>query len=156
MNIRRAEEKDIPRILELLSQILELHAVIRPDIFIPGTTKYSHEQIAEKLRNEDELIYCAVDEDDRVLGYAFCRIVKSLSENIIPSTSIYLDDLCVDQCIRGQGIGQALFAHVREEAAAMGCFAITLNVWEGNDGARRFYERLGLKPRSTTMEFILP
>lgn len=33
MNIRRAEEKDIPRIIELLKQVLQIHADIRPDIF---------------------------------------------------------------------------------------------------------------------------
>ena len=155
MNIRKAEEKDIPRILELLSQVLELHAAIRPDIFIPGTTKYSREQIIEKIHNDEERIYTAVDENDSVIGYAFCNIKKTASSNMIPSTSLHLDDLCVDQTIRGKGIGQALFAHVREEAAAMGCFAVTLNVWEGNDAARAFYDRMGLKPRSTTMEFIL-
>lgn len=41
MLIRRAEEKDIPKVIELLNQVLELHAVIRPDIFISGTTKYT-------------------------------------------------------------------------------------------------------------------
>ena len=39
MIIRKAEEKDIPRIIELLGQVLQIHADIRPDIFIPGTTK---------------------------------------------------------------------------------------------------------------------
>ena len=42
MIIRKAKEKDIPRILELLEQVLQIHADIRPDIFIPGTTKYMH------------------------------------------------------------------------------------------------------------------
>lgn len=32
MIIRKAEEKDIPRILELLKQVLQIHADIRPDI----------------------------------------------------------------------------------------------------------------------------
>ena len=41
MIIRKAKEKDIPRILELLEQVLQIHADIRPDIFIPGTTKYT-------------------------------------------------------------------------------------------------------------------
>ena len=36
--IRKAEERDIPRIIELLGQVLQIHADIRPDIFIPGTT----------------------------------------------------------------------------------------------------------------------
>ena len=41
MMIRDAKEKDIPRILKLLEQVLQIHADIRPDIFIPGTTKYT-------------------------------------------------------------------------------------------------------------------
>ena len=32
MNIRRAHEKDIPRLIELLEQVLQIHADIRPDI----------------------------------------------------------------------------------------------------------------------------
>ena len=33
MTIRKAEEKDILRIIELLGQVLQIHAEIRPDIF---------------------------------------------------------------------------------------------------------------------------
>ncbi len=32
MNIRKAEKKDIPRIIELLGQVLQIHADIRPDV----------------------------------------------------------------------------------------------------------------------------
>ena len=47
MKIRKAEKKDIPRILELLGQVLQIHAEIRPDIFIPGTTKYTLCELTE-------------------------------------------------------------------------------------------------------------
>ncbi len=50
MIIRKAEEKDIPRILELLGQVLQIHADIRPDIFIPGTTKYTTDELTELLK----------------------------------------------------------------------------------------------------------
>ena len=50
--IRKAEEKDIPRMMELLGQVLQIHADIRPDIFIPGTTKYSTDELRELLKNE--------------------------------------------------------------------------------------------------------
>lgn len=53
MRIRKAEEKDIPRIMELLGQVLEIHADIRPDIFIPGITKYTVTELAELLKQED-------------------------------------------------------------------------------------------------------
>ena len=41
IHIRNAKEKDLDEIMLLLSQVLEVHAAIRPDIFISGTTKYS-------------------------------------------------------------------------------------------------------------------
>ncbi len=62
MIIRKAEEKDIPRILELLGQVLQIHADIRPDIFIPATTKYKTDELAELLKNEEKPIYVAADD----------------------------------------------------------------------------------------------
>lgn len=53
MRIRKAEEKGITRIMELLGQVLEIHADIRPDIFIPGITKYTVTELAELLKQED-------------------------------------------------------------------------------------------------------
>lgn len=64
MNIRKAEEKDIPRIIELLGQVLQIHADIRPDIFIPGTTKYTVCELRELLKNEAKPVYVAVNEED--------------------------------------------------------------------------------------------
>ena len=34
-------------------------------------------------------------------------------------------------------------------------YEILLNVWEGNDAARAFYDRMGMKPKETRMELIL-
>ena len=64
MNIRRAHEKDIPRLIELLEQVLQIHADIRPDIFIPGTTKYTNEELAEMIKDDTKPIYVAADDDD--------------------------------------------------------------------------------------------
>ncbi|MBQ6504737.1 MAG: GNAT family N-acetyltransferase [Flexilinea sp.] len=156
MNIRTAEEKDIDRILDLLSQVLEIHAAIRPDYFKPGTTKYSREELNTMLKDDNRLIYVAADENDSVMGYAFCEIRdQKHRDNLVPFRSVYIDDLCVDKKLRGKHIGQELFNHVRQKAKELGCYEISLNVWEGNDNARRFYENIGFKPRSTTMEFIL-
>lgn len=56
MNIRRAEEKDIPRIIELLKQVLQIHADIRPDIFISGTTKYTTDELVEMINDDKKPI----------------------------------------------------------------------------------------------------
>lgn len=61
MEIRRAEERDIPRLIELLEQVLQIHADIRPDIFIPGTTKYTNQELVEMLKDDTKPVYVAVD-----------------------------------------------------------------------------------------------
>ena len=68
-----AQEKDISRLIELLEQVLQIHADIRPDIFIPGTTKYTDDELREILKDDTKPVYVAVDENDVCLGYAFCR-----------------------------------------------------------------------------------
>ena len=40
-------------------------------------------------------------------------------------------------------------------AKEQGCYNVTLNVWECNPSARKFYEKAGLKPYKTGMEVIL-
>lgn len=154
--IRRAKEKDIPRILELLSQVLEIHASIRPDIFIPGTTKYTNEELVGILRCENTPVYVAVDENDETIGYAFCVLKQQpFSNNMVQFSSFFIDDLCVDEKYRGNKIGETLFQYVKQEAKRLGCYEITLNVWEGNDAAKRFYEKMKMKVKESQMELIL-
>ena len=156
MNIRKAEEKDIPRLLALLGQVLQIHAEIRPDIFIPGTTKYTVCELAELLQQEDKPIYVAVNEDDVCMGYAFCQLKKQpFSTNMVPFKSLFIDDLCVDKQARGQHIGESLFEYVKQQAKALGCYEVTLNVWTGNTSAEHFYEKMGMKTKERQMEYIL-
>lgn len=156
MNIRRAENKDIPRITELLSQVLELHAAIRPDIFISGTTKYTKEELEDMVKNNSNPIYVAADDKDNVIGYAFCQIKKQpFSNNMVPFQSLFIDDLCVDKKTRGKHVGKALFEYVKEEAKSLNCYEVSLNVWEGNDNAINFYKSMGFKTKEMQMEYIL-
>ena len=70
-------------------------------------------------------------------------------------TTLFIDDLCVDQNARGRQIGKKLYQHVLKFAKEKGCYDVTLNVWEGNDNARAFYEKMGMFVKETQMEVIL-
>lgn len=156
ITIRRAVEKDTEKTMKLLSEVLELHAKLRPDIFIPGTTKYTREELQEIFRNDSTPVFVAADENDEVMGYAFCVIKRQpFSTNMKDFSTLYIDDLCVDENCRGQHIGSLLFDHVKQFAKEQGCHDLTLNVWEGNDVARAFYERKGMFVKETQMEILL-
>lgn len=156
MTIRKAQEKDVSRIVELLGQVLQIHAEIRPDIFIPDTTKYTEQELAALLKDEKKPIYVAVNEEDVCLGYAFCQVKEQpFSNNMVQFQSLFIDDLCVDRFARGQHIGESLFDYVKQEAKKMGCYEVTLNVWAGNTSAEKFYEKMGMKTKERQLEYIL-
>ena len=155
MKIRRAEEKDIGRIGTLLYQVQKVHADARPDLFCQGGKKYDDEALRGLLRDDQRPIFVAVDESDRVLGYAFCIYEEPGKGSRHDVKTLYIDDLCVDEACRGQHIGSALYAYVVETARENGCYRITLNVWCLNEPAMRFYQKCGLSPLKVMMEKVL-
>lgn len=155
MKIRRAEEKDTAAVDRLLSQVLEIHAQLRPDLFIPGTRKYTDEELHEIFHDEDRPVFAAVDDEDNVMGYIFCMIQNVDSSNMHKMKTLYIDDLCVDAAYRHQKVGNALVQYAKAYAKQIGCHNVTLHVWEGNDSARKFYEKEGFGIQKTTMEIVL-
>lgn len=154
MELRDAQERDIDRILDLLAQVNRVHAEGRPDLFRLGT-KYGREELAAILADPDRPVFVA-EEDGTVLGYCFGEVERIAGDSIrIDETSLYIDDLCVDEAARGKGVGRLLYDHAVHWAKERSFDAVTLNVWECNPGARAFYEALGMRPRKTCMEQAL-
>ncbi len=151
--IRNAKLEDIPAINNLLRQVLDVHAEGRPDIFKQGTAKYSDEKLIAIIENPNTPIFVALNIQGDVVGYAFCqyRIIQG-SPMLHDVKYCYIDDLCVDRSLRGQGIGTQLYEHVKQHAQKDGYSAIRLNVWCLNESAIRFYNKLGLTPLSMIME----
>ena len=153
--IRRAMEKDIPKIGDLLRQVCLVHHNGRPDIFNVGR-KYSDEELKVLLQDESRPILVAVDEQDGVKGYCFCIFQQHVDNSVLTDIkTLYIDDLCVDENLRGQHIGKELYNAALQLAKDSGCYNVTLNVWSCNQSALRFYEACGLKPQKIGMEIVL-
>jgi ribosomal protein S18 acetylase RimI-like enzyme len=155
MEIRLANNTDIPGMIRLLQQVGQVHHDIRPDLFRDGAQKYSEEDLAELLMDKTRPIFVGVEEGC-MLGYCFC-VIEEVKDNPVlrDVKSLYIDDLCVDETIRGKHVGSKLYDHVCHYAREIGCGSVTLNVWCGNDSAMRFYESRGMKPRKIYMETTL-
>jgi len=155
MEIRFAEPKDVAGILALLRQVGRVHHEGRPDLFRSNAQKYGASQVLAMLNKSATPIFVAV-EDDAVLGYGFCMF-KEYKDNpvIADHTTLYIDDLCVDENCRGKRIGTAIYHEICRYAKQRHCYNVTLNVWSCNPSAMAFYEHLGLKPQKVGMEVLL-
>ena len=152
MEIRMAEEWNIPDLIRLLQQVGQVHHVIRPDIFRDGAQKYNEADLKALLADPQYSISVAL-EGETVLGYCF-SIHRAYQGNpvLTDRRELYIDDICVDEACRGQGVATKLYEDTLRRAKDAGYDFVTLNVWNGNDGAMYFYEKMGMTPRNITME----
>lgn len=156
MKIRRAEKCDISRINDLLFQVARIHSDERPDIFKDTGKKYSDAELCAIIENDSTPIYVAENDEGYVCGYAFC-IYEEIKDDLLlcDMKTLYIDDLCVDENVRGMHIGSLLYDHVKKEAQENGAYRITLNVWSFNESAMNFYKNRGLSPLKTVMEQLI-
>ena len=154
--IERAKSGDIPRVLELLTQVNMVHHNGRPDLFRGPTTKYSAEELETLFRDSRRPVFVYRGGTGEILGYAFCVLNEVRGDRLLQDIrTLYIDDLCVDEKVRGQGVGRALYQYVLDYARREGCYNVTLNVWSLNGPAMKFYEKCGLRPQKVGMETIL-
>ena len=154
MQIRRATLTDIDGINKLLYEVHKVHSDKRPDLFKVGSKKYTNEELAKIIVDDNRPIFVYVDYDD-ILGYAFCVFIKNNSNSLTDILTLYIDDLCVDENARGKKVGTSLYNYVLQFAKDAGCYNVTLNVWACNNSALKFYEKCGLSVQKIGMEKIL-
>ena len=153
MTIRRALPADLEGLKSLLHQVCQIHADGRPDLFKSGGIKYTDQELLSILPDDNRPIFVCVDDQNAVLGYAFCILEETPeTTSLHPVRTLYLDDLCVDEHARGRHIGSLLYDRVLQAARDMGCNRVTLHAWNFNQDAFGFYQKLGMTPLYTTME----
>lgn len=154
--VRSAKDEDLEGIKSLLLQVLTVHHEGRPDLFKGNTRKYTDSEIIAIIHDKNTPVLIAADENDQVMGYAFCIFQQHKDSHILTDIkTLYIDDLCVDEKARGKHIGSKLYEAVLDFARESGCYNVTLNVWSCNESAMRFYEKMGLVPQKIGMEKIL-
>ena len=151
-NVRPARRTDADQVILLLEDISKFHAAFRPDIFAESV-KYTKEQFEEILNDINRPVLVAADNDDRVVGYAFCAQVTYENHSVfLNRRTFYIDDFCVNEEYRGTGAAKLLMDECFVLAKNMDCDDITLNVWEFNKRAIAFYEKCGFKTQRRGME----
>ncbi|MBQ7579992.1 MAG: GNAT family N-acetyltransferase [Clostridia bacterium] len=154
--IRKAKKTDADAIMGLLFQVASVHNEGRPDIFKPNTTKYTKSELEKMIEDEEKIVFVYEDENSDILAHAFCEMIVHEGDNLLADMrTLYIDDICVDEKARGRRIGKEIYEHVISFAKETRCHNVTLNVWECNENAKKFYEAMGMKVQKTGMETLL-
>ena len=147
--IELARTCDRAEVNRLARQIHQMHMDWRPDIYRMPEELFPEERYAELIANR-ELYVAKVGR--RVVGYAqTCIRVHDLPE-LAKRKVFYLNQLCVDEELRGHGIGTQMMEELRILAKAFGCTDLQLNVYPQNDAAVSFYQKCGFMIQNINMQ----
>ena len=147
-----ARESDFEAVRRLSVQIHDLHAAWRPDIYYHCDEPYPKDRFLEDIQNRT--VYVA-----KISGIAVGSLVLSIRKKGGPGTvekkQMLLESICVDESLRGRGIGKSMVADVRALARAFGCSEVILGVHPENDEAVGFYQKCGFRIRTIHMDMKL-
>ena len=155
MVIRFAKEDELDRINVLRKQVNDLHVEGKPDVFKPGFNEELQNYVYYIFKDPEQKIVVA-DKDGEICGFAILHHIYK-PENPFMKVRDYLDidEFCVDEKHRREGIATAMVEFIKNFAIDQGYHRLELNMWEFNQDALAFYEAAGFETFRRYMEMFI-
>jgi ribosomal protein S18 acetylase RimI-like enzyme len=144
-----ARECDWDAVNRLSVQIHDLHAAWRPDIYCHSDEPLPKDVFLQAI--SERMLYVAKIQE-QVAGYVLLSVQQRGGPGQLAYKALRLDAICVDEAVRGQGIGKEMVAGVRALARVFGCRELILGVHPENDSAVSFYQKCGFRIRTINMD----
>ena len=133
--IRSATKMDMPRVLELITEL----AIFEKE---PNAVEISVENLQDSGFGTSPAFQCFVGEiDSKIQGMAL--VYKRFST--WKGVTLHLEDLIVNEAMRGTGLGTALLDEVVKYGDQLNVKRICWEVLDWNEPAIEFYEKKGAK-----------
>lgn len=133
----------------LARQVHAMHVQWRPDIYEMPEQLYPEERFLEVIR-ERQLYVAKIN--TVVVGYALLKIRHYDWPGVVKRKVMLIDELCVHESCRNQGIGKQMMNDAWALAKAFRCTDLQLGVYPQNDDAVGFYQKCGFTIRSIDMQ----
>ncbi len=151
IQIRKAEDKDVPAIADLLRS---LNLFTRINSEAPQTTL---ERVLKHLglcaADDSHLVLVAQTSSSEIAGYCAVHWLPYL---ILAGPEGYVSELFIRNEFRGQGIGSQLLDAIKTEAQKRGCSRLMLlNMRKRESYQRQFYSKQGWEERPDAANFVL-
>jgi ribosomal protein S18 acetylase RimI-like enzyme len=155
--IREAVPSDLDGVFAVFTLADKLHRDAHPEVFRKPENPDDVKDYLLSAIQEIEAVVFVAEVQEEIVG-AILAWQRQSAEISLLVKQIYLsvENLVVAENWRGQGIGQALMAQVHCWAQEQKIKYIQLTVWEFNQGAIAFYEKLGYQMLHHRMRKELP
>ena len=140
---------DWEAVKQLSVQIHDLHVNWRPDMYYHSEEPLPYDHFCDLIN--DKLIYVAKI-DGMVAGYVALSISNKGCDGMFLKKVMRIDSICVDETVRGHGIGSQMAQEIWALCRAFGCDTLILGVHPENDRAVNFYQKCGFRIRTIHME----
>ena len=147
--LQLARPEDRAAIEGLAQQVHALHVQWRPDIYAPADELWNQARFDAAVA-ERQLFAAKVE--DKVIGYVSFKIRPYDMVGHTRRKVLLIDEICVEETLRNQGIGTEMMIEVRAIGNAFGCTDMQLGVYPQNNEALAFYQKCGFRIRSIDMQ----
>lgn len=144
-----ARSTDREAVNAMARQVHAMHVAWRPDIYEMAEELYTEERFQTSVR-ERQLYVAKIS--GMTVGYVLLKIRSYDWPGVVKRKVMLIDEICVEESCRNQGIGKEMMEDVHALARAFGCSDLQLGVYPQNDGAVAFYQKCGFTIRSIDMQ----
>ena len=143
--IRRAMEKDIPRILELYRQLS-----FEPEKYKAPPVNDCL-KIFRKMSQYPGYELLVAEDTGQVVGTTVLAVIPGFAHGTSPFAVV--EYVVVDEKYRSKGIGKLMMNSVKSLAKSAGCYKIILTSDNRRERAHKFYKSLGFEASAQGFRF---
>jgi diamine N-acetyltransferase len=152
IRVREATAEDYNSACELFGEVDALHRDHLPHIFQnPSGAAREQDYYSGLIADENIGLLVAVV-GEKIVGFVHAIVRDApATPAFVPRRYAIVEGIAVKSGFQNRGIGRTLMEKMQEWAVAKGATSIELNVYEFNEAAVTFYERLGYQSLSRKM-----
>jgi ribosomal protein S18 acetylase RimI-like enzyme len=153
VTIRKATIEELPRIQKLSQELF--FSDFSNDPLLNTNWTYSPEgekSFTSRIMDEDKFCFVA-EVNKEIIGYASGSTMPILAWR--PVKRLEMENLIVTEKYRGQGIGEKLAQAVFDLGKSLGMERVMVASYAMNDGAVKFYKRVGFVQDTLHLEKVL-
>jgi ribosomal protein S18 acetylase RimI-like enzyme len=130
---------------EVDDELVEAFARLIPQLS-SSSPPPTRDQLADIVASEASILFVARDPSGRIIGSLTLAVFR------IPTGLLaWIEDVVVDEALRGSGAGAALVQAAQDRAAEVGAKTVDLTSRPSREAANRLYVRMGFELRTTNV-----